>query len=573
MNVRWVNPLTPKKLVIDHLKVVLGVDENIANLLVNRGVSNFEEAKSFFRPSLDDLHDPYLMKDMKKAVQRLLKAIERNEKIMVYGDYDVDGTTAVSLLFSFLKTHSKNICSYIPDRYEEGYGISLKGIDVAENRGVGLIVALDCGIKAMKQVSYAAQKGIDFIICDHHTPGEKVPDAHAILNPKQESCKYPYKELCGCGVGFKLIQAIGLKIGLSIHHLKPYLDLVAIAIAADIVPVNGENRILAFHGLQVINSSPRIGIQAILHQVKKHQLNISDVVFKIAPRINAAGRIKHASFVIDLLTAKDLETALIHAKEIEAFNQQRKLLDSSTAVQALAQIKEQSEENRASTVVFNEAWHKGVIGIVASRLIETYHRPTLVFTKSKGYLVASARSVKGFDVYQALEQCSEYIAFFGGHKYAAGLSIEPENYQKFKAKFETVVSETLPLELKAPSIVIDAMINLDEITPKFIRVLKQFEPFGPGNMNPVFCSTGLKDDGNSKTVGADRSHLKLRIAQQENHQKFNAIGFGMGNKETMLKDKQLFKSVYNIGENEWNGQVSIQLEVKDMKEEKSSDDL
>lgn len=545
----------------------LGVESTLAKLLVQRGIHSFDEAKAFFRPNLDDLHDPYLMKDMDKAVVRIEQAIENEENILVYGDYDVDGTTSVSLMSSYLKTLQPNIATYIPDRYAEGYGVSYNGIDFADDNGFSLIIALDCGIKAIDKVKYAKEKGVDFIICDHHRPGDEIPDAVAVLDPKREDCEYPYKELCGCGVGFKLIQALGLNRRQTIDDLTEYLDLVATAIAADIVPITGENRILAYYGLQVINNNPRTGIKAMIQQVKKEVFTITDVVFTIAPRINAAGRIKHGNYAVELLTEMDLDTAVNFAAEIEKNNTDRKELDKTITHEALQQIEENNEQQKFSTVVYAETWHKGVIGIVASRLIETYYKPTLVFTKSGDKLAASARSVKGFDVYNALEACSEFIEQFGGHKYAAGLTIKEGNYQNFKNKFEEVVKNTLPEELRTPEISIDAEISLTEVTPKFFRIIKQLEPFGPQNMKPVFMSGGLRDNGYGKKVGADETHLKLNVFEGSNQKTYNAIGFSMGDKHELTKNGSSFKATYNIDENHWNGNTSLQLILKDLNEE------
>lgn len=545
----------------------LGVDFTTAKLLVQRGIETFDQAKTFFRPNLENLHNPYLMKDMDKAVKRIEKAIAEGENILVYGDYDVDGTTSVSLMFSYLKTIHPTIATYIPDRYDEGYGISYQGINYAEDNDITLIIALDCGIKAVDKVEYANQKGIDFIICDHHRPGNKIPTAVAVLDPKREDCEYPYKELCGCGVGFKLIQALAEKRGQTINDLVEYLDLVAIAIAADIVPITGENRILAYYGLEVINQSPRTGIKAMIHQIKKSTLTITDVVFIIAPRINAAGRIKHGNYAVELLTETDFDTAVKFASEIEQNNIDRKELDKTITYEALQQIEKNNEQQNFSTVVYSENWHKGVIGIVASRLIETYYKPTLVFTKSGAKLTASARSVKGFDVYEALEQCAEFIEQFGGHKYAAGLTIKEENYQNFKMKFEEIVKSTLPEELRTAEISIDAEISLADVTPKFVRILNQFAPFGPQNMKPLFMSSNLRDNGYGRKVGVDETHLKLNIFEGSNQTTYNAIGFSLADKYLLIQKESSFKAVYNIDENHWNGNTSIQLLIKDLQEE------
>lgn len=540
----------------------LSVDTTIAEILLQRNIATFEAAKKFFRPSLDDLHDPFLMKDMDKAVERIETAISNHENILVFGDYDVDGTSAVSLVASYLKTIYPNISTYIPDRYEEGYGVSFKGIDFSEDNNFSLIIALDCGTKALEKVTYASKKKIDFIICDHHKPGPELPKAVAILNPKRADCHYPFDELCGCGVGFKLIQALGKNRQQSIEDLVPYLDLVATAIAADIVPMNGENRTLAYFGLQVINTNPRNGIKAIIHQTKKEVLTITDVVFIVAPRINAAGRMKHGNYAVELLTEMDFDSAVEFAAAIEIFNADRKDLDKKITNEALMQITDNAEENRFTSVVFKEDWHKGVIGIVASRLIEKYYRPTLVFTKSGNKLSASARSVKGFDIYNALGACEEFIEQFGGHKYAAGLTLLPENYEKFKAKFEEVVRSTIPKELLTPEIVFDAEIELSEITPKFFRIIQQMAPFGPQNMKPTFKTSAVRDNGYGKQVGANKTHLKLNIIAGADSKTYNAIGFNLGAKITEIQNA--FDIVYALDENEWNGIKSIQLLLKDL---------
>lgn len=534
-----------------------------ATLLLQRGIETFDEAKKFFRPSLEDLHDPFLMKDMDKAVARIEKATERGENILVFGDYDVDGTTAVSLMSSYLLADYPNVATYIPDRYEEGYGVSYQGIDFADDNGFSLIIALDCGIKAIDKVAYAKEKGIDFIICDHHRPGDQLPDAIAVLDPKRKDCSYPYDELCGCGVGFKLIQALASRKGASAEDLLVYLDLVATAIAADIVPMTGENRALAHLGLKVINESPRPGIAAITFQLKK-KLTITDVVFVVAPRINAAGRMKHGQHAVNLLTETDLNTAIKFAEEVEAFNQDRRTLDKQITEEALEQIQEANEQERFTSVVYDPSWHKGVIGIVASRLTETYYRPTLVFTKSGEKLAASARSVRGFDVYNALEACSEHIEQFGGHKYAAGLTLKEEQYEAFKQKFEEVVAETIDKKLLTPEVMVDAAIDLSMITPKFFRILKQFAPFGPKNMTPVFMTQDLRDTGYGKCVGEAKDHLRVTVKQHDSPS-IVGIGFGLGDKYEAIMGRKPFKAVYTIDENEWQGNVSLQLKIKDIK--------
>jgi len=560
---RWTLKPKPNSKKVVKLAQDLQVDKTIASILCQRNIETFEQAKEFFRPSLKDIHDPFLMKDMDLAVARIEKAVSLNENILVYGDYDVDGTTAVSLVSSYLRTITSNIATYIPDRYAEGYGVSYTGIDFAEDNNFSLIIALDCGIKAIDKVNYARDKNIDFIICDHHKPGAEIPVAVAVLNPKRVDCSYPFDELCGCGVGFKLIQALGVSRNQKIEDFLPYLDLVATAIAADIVPMVNENRVLTFFGLQIINQNPRNGIRAITHQIKKKELTITDVVFIIAPRINAAGRMEHGNYAVELLTEMDFDSAVKFAAKIEIFNADRKDLDKKITDEALIQIIDNNEEERFTSVVYQEDWHKGVIGIVASRLIEKYYRPTLVFTKSGDKLAASARSVKGFDIYNALLECSEFIEQFGGHKYAAGLTLLPENYQKFKDKFEQVVSQTISKELLMPEISIDAEIELSEITPKFFRIIEQMGPFGPQNMKPIFKSNCVRDNGYGKKVGKEQDHLKLNLFQGDNKKTFGAIGFNLGDKIDYVQNN--FDVVYGLDENEWNGFKSIQLVLKDLK--------
>ena len=561
---RWTLKPKPSTEKVKTLANELKVHDLIATLLIQRGIETFEQARKFFRPSLDDLHNPYLMKDMDKAVTRIETAIVNGENILVFGDYDVDGTTAVSLVSSYLKSYYPNVATYIPDRYDEGYGISYKGIDYAEDNGISLIIALDCGIKSIDHIAYANEKNIDFIICDHHRPGNELPNAVAILDPKREDCSYPYDELCGCGVGFKLIQALAENNKQTIDDLLIYLDLVATAIAADIVPMTGENRILAKFGLEVINTNPRPGIKALIQNVKKKVLTITDVVFIIAPRINAAGRIKHGNAAVSLLTEYDLVQAEQFASEIEQYNSDRKDLDKQITIEALAQIEDNKEKEGFTTVVYQENWHKGVIGIVASRLIETYYRPTIVFTKSGDKLAASARSVKDFDIYNALEACAEHLEQFGGHMYAAGMTIKEENYSAFKKAFEKVVSETIHPDLLIPEISIDAEINLTDINEKLVRLVNQFEPFGPQNMTPTFVTKNVVDTGYAKTLGQKEEHLKLFV-KQNNSEGFGAIGFGIGDKLEMTKKHKPIVICYCIDQNEFNGTVSLQLRLKDIK--------
>ena len=561
---RWTIKPKPSEEKVNQLALELNVDPLIATLLLQRGVSTFDDARSFFRPSLNDLHDPYLMKDMDKAVFRIEKAIENQENILVFGDYDVDGTTAVSLVSSYLKSYYSNVATYIPDRYDEGYGISFKGIDFADDNKFSLIIALDCGIKSTEHIEYANSKKIDFIICDHHRPGNELPNAVAILDPKRDDCFYPYDELCGCGIGFKLIQALAQNRNQTIDDLVLYLDLVATAIAADIVPMTGENRVLAKFGLEVINTSPRPGIKALIQNIKKKILTITDVVFIIAPRINAAGRVKHGNEAVALLTEYDLDQAEQFASEIEQYNSSRKELDKQITIEALFQIENNDEKNRFTTVVYQQDWHKGVIGIVASRLTETYYRPTLVFTKSGDKLAASARSVKDFDVYNAIENCAEHLEQFGGHMYAAGMTLKEENYENFKNAFEKTVQESIDPVLLQPEILIDAEIDFSNIDTKLMRILNQFEPFGPLNMTPVFISKNVKDTGYAKTIGQNNEHLKLFV-KQNNSDGIAAIGFGLGQKLQLIENKHPFETVYTIDENEFNGEINVQLKIKDLR--------
>ena len=561
---RWTIKPKPDAAKVAELQNALQVDEIVAKLLIQRGIDTFEEAKKFFRPQLSDLHDPFLLKDMDLAIARIEQAIANEENIMVFGDYDVDGTTSVALVSSYLQSYYPNVTTYIPDRYKEGYGVSYAGIDYADDNDISLIIALDCGVKAVDKVAYAKEKGVDFIICDHHRPGATLPNAVAVLDAKRSDCNYPYDELCGCGVGFKLIQALGSRRGQTIEDLVPYLDLVATAIGADIVPITGENRVLAYFGLQVINSYPRAGFKAIINQIKKDVLTITDVVFVIAPRINAAGRMVHGLHAVNLLTETNIEQAEEFAAAIEQYNSDRRELDQEITKEALIQITDNKEEERFTSVVYNENWHKGVIGIVASRLTETYYRPTLVFTKSGEKLAASARSVKDFDVYNALEACAEHIEQFGGHKYAAGLTLAESQYTDFKNQFEKVVAETIDPNLLVPEIGIDATLNFNEISPKLMRIIKQMEPFGPGNMSPIFMTENLQDTGYAKGVGQEEAHLKL-AATQNGSSPIGAIGFNLGDKLSLVQNKKPFSAVFSLDENEWKGNVTLQLKLRDIR--------
>lgn len=581
MEKRWVLKSQGDRETVQHLADALNVDYNLANLLVQRGITTFEEARSFFRPSLSELHDPFLMKDMDKAVERLEKAIRNKEKILVYGDYDVDGTTAVALVYTFLKSFYEYVDFYIPDRYDEGYGVSIKSIDFASANQFSLVIVLDCGIKAVEKITYAKARNIDYIIADHHRPGDQIPDAVAVLDAKRPDSTYPYDELSGCGVGFKLIQAYSIRNNIPFSKLEKYLDLVVVSIASDIVKITGENRILAYYGLKLLNTNPRPGIEAILkfcgisRKVKSvidendyifsKDLTISDLVFLIGPRINAAGRIESAKNSVRLLIAESLESAEKFASMINDFNTERKDLDSQTTQEAMEMILHDDKLLKAkSTVVFNPSWHKGVIGIVASRLIETFYRPTIVLTKSNGFITGSARSVKDFDVYDAVDHCSDLLEHFGGHKYAAGLSLKPDNLIPFINRFEEYVSTNIEEKMMTPEIEVDSELCLNDITKKFFRILKQFAPFGPGNMSPVFQTINIIDTGFARTVG--KNHLKLEVVHNNiRGYPIPAIAFQQSDNLAYINRNKPFQICYHIEENEWNGVVNLQLNIKDMK--------
>ena len=559
----WQAVSPPEDSKVQELVDQLNVPRELAYLLAQRGITDFDQAKEYFRPEWSQLHSPFLMKDMQQAVERIAKAIDRSEAVMVFGDYDVDGTTSVALVTSYLQNHLEVVVPYIPDRYKEGYGISIAGIDEAKARGISLIIALDCGIKAHEQVAYAHELGIDFIICDHHLPDATLPQAVAVLDPKRADCEYPYKELCGCGIGFKLIQALQQHFGLGAADLNAYLDLVATAIAADIVPMTGENRLLSALGIERIRQAPRAGFQFFLSNLKK-PVRVSDLVFVIAPRINAAGRMNQGISAVELLLAKNQEEALPLARSIEFFNTERRSTDERITKEALQQIELEEAKQNATTVVYHPSWHKGVIGIVASRLIENYYRPTVVLTKSEDVLAGSVRSVKGFDVYQALEACKDYMIQFGGHKYAAGLTLEETQLEEFKAAFEKAVQERVLDSQKAPVMLYDAELTLDAITSKLYRILIQMAPFGPKNMKPVFVSHNCIDKGGSRLVGKEQDHLKLDLVDP-NGTVIQGIGFGLGQHHSKVKQKNPFSILYTLDENEFNGSVSLQLLIKDIK--------
>ena len=578
MEKRWVLKPQGEPDVTGNLAGVLGIDQYLAGLLVQRGITTFDEARVFFRPSLDNLHDPFLMKDMDKAIARIDTALKEKQKILVYGDYDVDGTSAVALVYTFLHRFTASIGFYIPDRYTEGYGISFKGIDFAREEGYALIIALDCGIKAVEKVAYANERGIDFIICDHHRPGPELPAAFAILDPKRGDCTYPYKELSGCGIGFKLVQAFARQNGIPFEECVQYLDLVVISIASDIVDITGENRILAYFGLKLVNSRPRPGIEALLRYssiLKKdegyeglafnRELTITDLVFLVGPRINAAGRIESGNNSVRLLITQNLDEALKLGEQINNYNIERKNLDTLATQQALEIIaRDETLQAARSTVLYHPDWHKGVIGIVASRLTESYYRPTVVLTLSNGLITGSARSVRDFDIYEAVDGCSDLLEHFGGHKFAAGLSLKPENLEAFSRRFEEIVSSRLQGIELVPEMEIDIHLPLQVINSRFYNVLRQFAPFGPGNMAPLFMTTGVINAGGSRIVG--KNHLKLSVVHPEiSGGPCSAIAFQQGMHFNRIEKGIPFDICYHVEENEWNGTVNIQLNVKDIK--------
>ena len=569
MNYKWnyQPPTQEQREAAKALAKEIGISPILCKLLLERGITSAAEAKRFFRPQLSELHDPFLMKDMSRAVERLNKAMGKKERILVYGDYDVDGTTAVALVYKFLQQFYSNIDYYIPDRYNEGYGVSKKGIDYAYETGVKLIIVLDCGIKAVEEISYAKEKGIDFIICDHHVPDETLPPAVAILNAKREDSTYPYKHLSGCGVGFKFMQAFALNNGIEFHQLTPLLDLVAVSIASDIVPIMGENRVLAYHGLRQLNSNPSVGLKAIIDVcgLSDKEITISDIVFKIGPRINASGRIQNGKEAVDLLIEKDFQTALEKSNRINRYNETRKDLDKSMTEEANRIVDNLSDlSERRSIVIYNEAWHKGVIGIVASRLTEIYYRPAVVLTRTENLATGSARSVSGFDVYKAIEHCRDLLENFGGHTYAAGLSMKIENVPEFTRRFEEYVTSHILPEQTSATIDIDAQLDFRDITPKFFFDLKKFNPFGPDNHKPIFITQNVYDYGTSKVVGRDQEHIKLELVDNKSNNVMNGIAFGQSSQVRYIKTKQSFNICYTIEENT-HKRGEIQLQIEDIK--------
>ena len=555
---------------VSRLSSELGVDPVLAELLVQRGVTTFAQARSFFRPSLDDLHDPFLMKDMDKAVERVGRAVATGEKILVYGDYDVDGTTAVSLVYSFLRELTESVGFYIPDRYDEGYGVSFKGIDKAAGEGYSLIITLDCGIKANDKVAYASGKGIDMIICDHHLPENELPAAVAVLDPKREDCDYPFDDLSGCGVGFKLVQAYSQQNGIPFERLLPLLDLLVVSIASDLVSVVGENRILAHYGLKRLNENPCQGLRAMisLSDLDPEHITIDDIVFKIGPRINAAGRMETGSIAVELMTAVDDAQANRIGEEINRRNNERKEIDREITHEALLMVQSgKCLSSGNATIVYNPKWHKGVVGIVASRLVEAFYKPTVVLTMSNGFVTGSARSVHGFDLYGAIESCADLLENFGGHLYAAGLTLREENLPEFCRRIEKSISENINSEMLTPVITVDARLNFDRITPKFFRILKQFQPFGPGNNAPVFLTENVYDNGNARKVGNEGSHLKLELMQESQpYRHISAIAFNKSEHFDHIKAGNPIDICYSIVENYYRGIANIQLRVKDLRD-------
>ncbi len=571
---KWIVSEPGNPALVRQLAAEVGIDQVLANLLVQRGIKTFDQAREFFRPSLDRLHDPFLMKDMDSAVERLEKAVSAKENILVYGDYDVDGTTAVALVYTFLSQLTSNIDYYIPERYSEGYGVSYQGIDWAKAHGFTLIIALDCGIKAVEKVKYASSLGIDMIICDHHLPDLELPPAVAVLDPKREDCHYPFDDLSGCGVGFKLVQAYSQRNGIPFEEIIPLLDLLAVSIASDLVSVTGENRILAFFGLKQLNENPRKGLASMirLSGLEKHIITIDEIVFKIGPRINAAGRMESGRIAVDLLTSRTDEAARAIGAEINEHNNDRKSIDREITREAIETVRKQKDfDLKKSTIVYNPAWHKGVVGIVASRLVEAYYRPTIVLTKSGDFITGSARSISGFDLYDAIESCADLLENFGGHMYAAGLTLKEENFRPFCERFEKYVEEKITDDLLTPIVHIDSFLDFKQITPKFFRILKQFQPFGPGNHSPVFITENVYDNGNGRKVGSDSGHLKLELIQEDEPYRYiSAIAFNRTEHFDHIHAGNPVDICYSIAENYYRGIANIQLRVRDIK---NRDDL
>lgn len=575
MNFDWVIEKQAEILRIRELsKDLNNLHPALSNMLIQRRIDEYRKAKQFFSPQLEDLHDPFLMKDMQKAVERLEKAVENEERVLIYGDYDVDGTTSVALVYSFLQVYLKNIEYYVPDRYSEGYGISTKGIDFAAEKKYSLVIALDCGIKAVDKIEYANSKNVDFIICDHHNPGDKIPEAVAVLDPKQKDCNYPYKELSGCGVGFKFMQAFCISQKIDEQKIFELLDFLAISIASDIVPITGENRILEYYGLQKIKETQKAGLVALLEVAGMRKpeetkiitdLTVSDLVFKIGPRINAAGRMDHADAAVDLLIENNIINAREFAVKLNEHNSTRRLQQDDIYAEALKMFEDNPQMiEKKSTVIWNEQWSKGIVGIVASKVIEKYYKPTIVLTKSNGKWTGSGRSVSNFDLYSAIDSCSHLLDSFGGHKFAAGLTLKEENLQEFVECFEKAVEKSISIENLVPKLFISDILRFEDIDEKFVRILKRFAPYGPENMRPNFVSFGVVDTGQSRQIGQELNHLKLEV--KDNSGKImSAIAFGFGNFYDEIKNKKPFDICYTIGENNFNGVNYLQLEIKDLR--------
>ena len=571
---KWIIREPADRAKVERLAAEVGIDKVLADLLVQRGIETFGEARSFFRPSLDNLHDPFLMKDMDTAVERLHMAVVSGEKILVYGVYDVDGTTAVALVYSFLRRFTSAVDFYIPDRYDEGYGVSFKGIDWAADNGFSLLITLDCGIKAIDKVEYAAAKGVDVIICDHHLPEAEIPRAVAVLDPKREDCRYPFDDLSGCGVGFKLVQAYSQRYGVPFESLVPLLDLLVVSIASDLVTMVGENRILAHFGLKQLNENPCRGLLAMvsLSNLEPGHITVDDIVFKIGPRINAAGRMESGRMAVELLTAADAATAMAIGRQINESNNERKNIDREITQEALEMVQSgRCLSNANATIVYNPKWNKGVVGIVASRLVEAYYRPTVVLTKSNGFVTGSARSISGFDLYEAIDSCSDLLENFGGHMYAAGLTLKEENLEEFSRRMDSFVEKHIVKEMMTPVVEVDAKLDFAQINPKFFRILKQFQPFGPGNHNPVFETENVYDAGTGRKVGAGGVHMKLDLIQESQpYHQIPSIAFNMADFYDYIKDGNPFDVCYTIVENYYRGNSSIQLRIRDLREREDS---
>ena len=560
---RWQPRPIPNDEAIKLLQSQIGISRNTSIILAQRGINNYHSAKSFFRPKFNNLHDPFLMKDMKSATDRIIEAINNKEKILIYGDYDVDGVASTALLMNFLRQKTNNIFPYIPDRETEGYGVSVNGIKKAIKKQVSLIISIDCGIKALKEVEYAKKNNIDFIICDHHLPERKIPNAVAVLDPKRVDCKYPFKELCGCGIGFKLIQALSLEWDIDTRQLINYLDLVSLATVADQVPLNDENRIITYLGLEQINKKPRPGIKALLSDFKGDEISTSTLVFKLSPKVNAAGRMKHATLALELLMCEKFEHTVNLSEQISSINIERRQEDKKTTEEALIQIKQEEEESFSSTLVHNDNWHPGIIGIVASRLIEKYYRPTIVLTKQGQYYIGSARSINGFDIYKALKKCSNFLEQFGGHKYAAGLKLHESKLKLFRSEFEKVASKNISEKQKIKTLIYDLEISLSDLNFKFFKIIEQMEPFGPNNLKPIFCSRNCVTTSQTRTVGNDNKHLQLFIKSK--NKIYKGIAFGRGDLLNKINESKGFDILYSVEKNTWNGNTELQLIIMDLK--------